>query len=69
VFLDSGIEFPETIDFIDHFARELHLDDNLVIPKSIDERMQIIIILVYFSQSLINHFDVDDHTITLLSSS
>ena len=31
VFLDTGIEFPETVHFIiDSFAKELHLEDNLV---------------------------------------
>lgn len=30
VFLDTGIEFPETIDFFYSFAKELHLKDNLV---------------------------------------
>ena len=34
VFLDTGIEFPETIDYLDRFAKDLHLEDNLVKIRS-----------------------------------
>lgn len=34
VFFDTGIEFPETYEFLKHFSNELHLNDNLKIIKS-----------------------------------
>jgi len=34
VFLDTGIEFPETINYLECFSRKLHIKDNLVKIKS-----------------------------------
>jgi len=34
VFLDTGIEFPETLRYVDRFAKELRVEDNLIKIKS-----------------------------------